>query len=211
MTFEVRTPHDYLCRSNASGRHVTGLERITLELFSPDALAPLDVVPVTARGTRQMVMTQTIGLPMRLARSSAVLLCPGFPPSPLLRPFAARVLPYIHDIFLLSRRSDLSRRAKLYMAELSNLRCGVIRDFSLIQSIQAASWPLTAVPTPKLLSIGLPSAMSSICDRPNAPSERSEIGIAARGPGHGGAAQEFSRSRKDRCGLARAWLSRRDA
>ena len=99
------------------GRHVTGLERITLELFSPDALAPLDVVPVTARGTRQMVMTQTIGLPMRLARSSAVLLCPGFPPSPLLRPFAGRVLPYIHDIFLLSRRSDLSRRAKLYMAE----------------------------------------------------------------------------------------------
>ena len=33
------------------GRHVTGLERITLELFSPAALAPLDVVPVTAHGT----------------------------------------------------------------------------------------------------------------------------------------------------------------
>ena len=98
------------------GRHVTGLERITLELFSATALAPLDIVPVTARGTRQMVTTQTLGLPMRLATSSSILLCPGFPPSPLLRPFAARVLPYIHDDFLLTRRGDLNARARLYMA-----------------------------------------------------------------------------------------------
>jgi glycosyltransferase involved in cell wall biosynthesis len=98
------------------GRHVTGLERITLELFSPAALAPLEIVPVTAHGTRQMVTTQTFGLPMRLVSSSSILLCPGFPPSPLLRPFASRVLPYIHDIFLLSRPADLNRRARLYMA-----------------------------------------------------------------------------------------------
>jgi glycosyltransferase involved in cell wall biosynthesis len=99
------------------GRAVTGLERITLELFSPAALAPLDVVPVTARGTAAMVLTQTFGLPALMARSpSAVLLCPGFPPSPLLLPFAARVIPYIHDVFLLSRRRDLNTRAKLYMA-----------------------------------------------------------------------------------------------
>jgi glycosyltransferase involved in cell wall biosynthesis len=98
------------------GRHVTGLERITLELFSAAALAPLDVVPVTSRGTRQMVTTQTLGLPMRLATSSSILLCPGFPPSPLLRPFASRVLPYIHDDFLISRVADLNARARLYMA-----------------------------------------------------------------------------------------------
>jgi glycosyltransferase involved in cell wall biosynthesis len=99
------------------GRHVTGLERITLDLFSPAALAPLDIVPVTAHGTRQMVTKQTFELPMRLAASSSsTLLCPGFPPSPLLRPFASRVLPYIHDIFLLSRPADLNRRARLYMA-----------------------------------------------------------------------------------------------
>jgi glycosyltransferase involved in cell wall biosynthesis len=98
------------------GRHVTGLERITLELFSAAALAPLDVVPVTARGLRQMLTTQTLGLPMRLAASSSILLCPGFPPSPLLRPFASRVLPYIHDDFLITRRAELSMRARLYMA-----------------------------------------------------------------------------------------------
>jgi glycosyltransferase involved in cell wall biosynthesis len=100
------------------GRAVTGLERITQELFSPSALAPLEAVPVTARGTAAMILTQTIGLPARLARSRAsILLCPGFPPSPLLLPFGARVVPYIHDVFLLSRRSDLNRRARLYMAE----------------------------------------------------------------------------------------------
>jgi glycosyltransferase involved in cell wall biosynthesis len=98
------------------GRHVTGLERITQELFSREALAPLEILPVTSQGTAQMVATQTFGLPWRLATSSSMLLCPGFPPSPLLRPFASRVLPYIHDDFLLSRRADLNARARLYMA-----------------------------------------------------------------------------------------------
>lgn len=99
------------------GRHVTGLERITLELFSQEALAPLDVVPVTAQGAGRMPVTQTFALPSRLLDPSSILLCPGFPPSPLLRPFAARVIPYIHDMFLLSRRGDLNWRAKLYMAK----------------------------------------------------------------------------------------------
>ncbi len=98
------------------GRHVTGLERITLELFSAASLAPLDIVPVVASGTGQLIMTQTFGLPWRMAASSSLLLCPGFPPSALLRPFASRVIPYIHDVFLLSRRQDLNLRAKLYMA-----------------------------------------------------------------------------------------------
>lgn len=98
------------------GRHVTGLERITQELFSETALKPLDVIPVRSSGTRQMITTQTLGLPARLATSNALLLCPGFPPSPLLRPFAERVLPYIHDDFLITRSADLNIRAKLYMA-----------------------------------------------------------------------------------------------
>jgi glycosyltransferase involved in cell wall biosynthesis len=99
------------------GRAVTGLERITLELFSPSALAPLPIAPVTARGTAAMVMTQTFGLAARLAGSpSSLVLCPGFPPSPLLLPFGGRVIPYVHDLFLLTRRRDLNRRARLYMA-----------------------------------------------------------------------------------------------
>jgi glycosyltransferase involved in cell wall biosynthesis len=98
-------------------RPVTGLERITLELFSRQALAPLDVVPVTARNMPGMLARQAFGLPARLARSpSSILLCPGFPPTPLLYAFRRRVIPYIHDVFLLSRRGDLNWRAKLYSA-----------------------------------------------------------------------------------------------
>jgi glycosyltransferase involved in cell wall biosynthesis len=100
------------------GRVITGLERITLELFSAEALAPFQIVPVTAHGTARMVAAQTLGLPARLAASwSAILLCPGFPPSPLLLPFAPRVIPYIHDVFLLTRPDDLNLRARLYMVE----------------------------------------------------------------------------------------------
>ncbi|MFZ5734776.1 MAG: glycosyltransferase [Pseudomonadota bacterium] len=99
------------------GRPVTGLERITLELFSPESLPSLPLTPVTARGTADMVATQTIGLPARMLGTSNVLLCPGFPPSPLLLPFADRVVPYIHDLFLMSRQQDLNQRARLYMAK----------------------------------------------------------------------------------------------
>lgn len=99
------------------GRHVTGLERITIELFSPASLAPLELTPVTANGTGNMVLTQTFGLPLRLSDPSAILLCPGFPPSPLLLPFAGRIVPYIHDLFLITRPEDINVRARLYMAK----------------------------------------------------------------------------------------------
>lgn len=99
------------------GRHVTGLERITIELFSPASLPSLSLTPITARGTADMMATQTVGLPARMFDPSSVLLCPGFPPTPLLLPFAERVVPYIHDLFLMSRQQDLNPRARLYMAK----------------------------------------------------------------------------------------------
>ena len=99
------------------GRRVTGIERITTELFAPHSLAPVELTPVTAHGTAKMTLAQTFGLPLRMADPSAVLLCPGFPPGPLLLPFAARVVPYVHDMFLMTRPQDLNIRAKLYMAK----------------------------------------------------------------------------------------------
>ena len=44
------------------GRRVTGIERITTELFSQRSLAPVELTPVTARGNLSMMMTQTFGL-----------------------------------------------------------------------------------------------------------------------------------------------------
>src|SRR6185437_7722052 len=82
-----------------------------------EALAPLDVIPVRAGGMRDMIFTQAFGLPACLARApSSILLCPGFPPMPLAHVFGRRVIPYVHDVFLLSRRADLTWRARLYSA-----------------------------------------------------------------------------------------------
>jgi len=99
------------------GRHVTGLERITLELFSREALAPLDIDIATSASVPDMIFKQSVALPFELARDRrAILVCPGFPPSMPASLFGARCLPYIHDLFLITRPADLNRRAKLYMA-----------------------------------------------------------------------------------------------
>lgn len=98
------------------GRHVTGLERITLELFSQHALAPLEVVPIPAKTRVGMLLAQMLKLPfLTIINAGSVLICPGFPPSPLATMLGPRVLPYIHDLFLLTRKQDLNFRARWLM------------------------------------------------------------------------------------------------
>lgn len=110
------TPAIYVDETHL-GRHVTGLERITLELFSKEALTPLPLIPVRASGTLSIIAAQTLALPARLlANRRALAICPGFPPSIPLSRFGARVVPYVHDCFLLTRPQDLNWRAKTYMA-----------------------------------------------------------------------------------------------
>jgi glycosyltransferase involved in cell wall biosynthesis len=127
----------YVDHTHLGRRRVTGIERITTELFSERSLAPIALTPVTARGTAGMMLTQTFGLPVRLADPSAILLCPGFPPSPLLLPFATRVIPYIHDLFLMTRPEDLNARAKLYMAKPFKLAVSRYPRF-LVNSLDTA-------------------------------------------------------------------------
>ncbi len=96
---------------------ITGIERVALELFSPEALGSFRVRSLKAKSISQMVLLQHTGFVQELIRDkTAVLVCPGFPPAPTLLPFRSRVIPYIHDTFLLTRWSDLSLRAKLYMS-----------------------------------------------------------------------------------------------
>ncbi len=100
------------------GRHVTGIERITRELFSPEALAPVPVHAVRARGLASMLIAQNIKLPVKaMTDRGALILCPGFPPSFFLSMFRGQVLPYIHDLFLLERHQDLNLKARLYMVK----------------------------------------------------------------------------------------------
>ena len=112
MTARLYVDHTHL------GRTVTGIERITIELFSDAALAPLHLEPVSGGSTARLMAAQQLGLPARLfADRDAVVLCPGFPPSmPLTLIGGRRVIPYIHDCFLITRPDELNWRARLYMA-----------------------------------------------------------------------------------------------
>jgi len=106
----------YLDQTHLRG-HVTGIERITLDLFAPDRLAPHEVRPVTSGTLPGMIGQQHVGLPLRaLADRDALFLFPGFPPGPLCAVVAPRCLLYVHDTFLLDRPEDLSLKSRLYMS-----------------------------------------------------------------------------------------------
>ncbi|MCJ2071593.1 glycosyltransferase [Methylobacterium sp. J-030] len=98
-------------------RHVTGIERVTLDLFAPDKLAPHTVRAITSASLPGMIAAQHLALPLRALRDrDALFLFPGFPPGPLCALAAERCLLYVHDTFLLTRPEDLSLRSRLYMS-----------------------------------------------------------------------------------------------
>lgn len=100
------------------GRHVTGIERIAIELFEKAGLAGVAMRPVRARGgTLGMILVQQLLIPLlALVHPRALFVFPGFPPSPLMSLARRRTILYVHDCFLLTRRQDLGWKARLYMA-----------------------------------------------------------------------------------------------
>ncbi|MGU3538533.1 glycosyltransferase [Methylobacterium sp. A54F] len=106
----------YVDRTHVRG-HVTGIERVAIDLFAPERLAPHTVRILESRGLAHMIAAQQLGLPARaLADPAALFVFPGFPPPPLCAPFAERCLVYVHDTFLVTRSADLSLKSRLYMA-----------------------------------------------------------------------------------------------
>ncbi|MEL6062789.1 MULTISPECIES: glycosyltransferase [unclassified Methylobacterium] len=111
-----RTRRIYLDQTHLRG-HVTGIERVTLDLFAPDKLAPHAVRIVTGGSLPGMIAAQHLGLPLHALRDrDALFLFPGFPPGPLCALAAERCLLYVHDTFLVTRPEDLSLRSRLYMS-----------------------------------------------------------------------------------------------
>lgn len=99
------------------GRHVTGIERVTIEQFEKVDFQGADVRHVRSKGVLTMILAQQFLLPLlALLHPRAIFVFPGFPPSPFFRLIRERVVLYVHDLFLLTRRQDLGRKAKLYMA-----------------------------------------------------------------------------------------------
>lgn len=113
------------------GRTVTGIERIALEVFSPEALQRDDLIYVKADGLADLVRRQWMTLPrLALSPRTSVVICPGFPPSLALCGAAgAKVLPYIHDLVLLERVEELNARARLYMRPSFRHAVATLRRF----------------------------------------------------------------------------------
>lgn len=101
------------------GRRASGIERITEELFSDEALRPLPVTGFVASGAGRVAVAaaQMALAPLCMAaKRDTVWVFPGFPPSPLASAFRERAVMYVHDMFLVTRRQDLNRAAKVYMS-----------------------------------------------------------------------------------------------
>lgn len=100
------------------GRRASGIERITSEQFNDAVLSPLTIAPFRSSETRLgMMFAQMVSLPWHAVRKrSELFIFPGFPPSPYFALQRDRSILYVHDVFLLTRRADLNRAAKYYMA-----------------------------------------------------------------------------------------------
>ena len=134
------TVMDCIIDETHCGRHVTGIERITLELFSAQALHPLQVMPVRARNRKAMVLDQIVRLPwLAMRHREALVLCSGFPPTPPLTMLGQRVIPYIHDLFLLTRPQELNWRARAYMAPSLRFALQRLRHFMVNSETTAAA------------------------------------------------------------------------
>lgn len=114
------------------GRHVTGIERVSIEQFETVTFADANVTHVRANGLLSLIFRQQIWLPLlALFHPRAMFVFPGFPPSPLFILIPGRVILYVHDLFLITRRGDLGTRAKLYMAWPFSLAVRRLRAFQV--------------------------------------------------------------------------------
>jgi glycosyltransferase involved in cell wall biosynthesis len=112
-------------------RHASGIERITRESFSPEALAPLPVRPFHGpEGKLGIIAAQMVGLPLFAMRhTSDVFVFPGYPPSPYFNLIPRRSVLYIHDVFLLTRPQNLNATGRYYMKPNFKLALKYFRHF----------------------------------------------------------------------------------
>jgi glycosyltransferase involved in cell wall biosynthesis len=112
------------------GRHVTGIERVSIEQFEKVAFDGAEIVPVRSTGVASMVLRQQFFMPLlALRHPRALFVFPGFPPSPLFSLIRERVYMYVHDTFLITRTADLSTKARLYMAPQFRVAVGRLKNF----------------------------------------------------------------------------------
>ena len=112
------------------GRHVTGIERVSVEQFEKVGFEGAQVIPVRSSGVASMILRQQVLLPLlAILHPRARFVFPGFPPSPIFSLMPKRTTMYVHDTFLITRRSDLSTKARLYTAPQFKLAVRRLTNF----------------------------------------------------------------------------------
>jgi len=130
------------------GRNTTGIERITEELFNETALGTDSIYHITSGSTWLLIVKQWFYITIKsILNPNAKVLTPGFPPSILLSFLRGnKVVPYIHDMFLLSRQNEINIRAKYYMRPslsyaAKNLNCFFVNSNKTATELQAYCKP----------------------------------------------------------------------
>jgi glycosyltransferase involved in cell wall biosynthesis len=116
-------------------RRASGIERVTVEQFSGNVLSPLQLSPLAAsyKNRISVFLAQMIGLPLHALRhSDEIYIFPGFPPSPYFAFSGACSVLFVHDLFLLTRRSDLNSVGRYYLAPLFYL---AIKNFKYFLTV----------------------------------------------------------------------------
>jgi len=99
------------------GRKLTGIERISADIFSQKYTDDIDFVYTANASSLGMIKEQWYCMLKYMRDNPGVdFVFPGFPPSILVSLlYPSQVIPYVHDLFLMERPEDLSVKAKLYM------------------------------------------------------------------------------------------------
>jgi glycosyltransferase involved in cell wall biosynthesis len=167
------------------GRRASGIERITSELFSADALPFKSRTYLAGTGRLGVVAAQMFGIPWSAVRNpDDLFVFPGFPPSPYFSFIPERSVLYVHDLFLLTRREQLNAAGKYYMAPLFRLAARRFRNFltnseDTARKLRAYCDPAASVMPyrPRMRNVlGL-----SVGDRGNLPARPDKLRVVALG------------------------------
>lgn len=109
--------HRLLLDTCATSGYVTGLERVA-EVLKKDLGSQVEFDTVTSDSSLTLVRAQYLDtIHWMLKNPKGLLVTTTFPPSLLATAtWPHRVIPYVHDLFLINQIASLNRNARIYMA-----------------------------------------------------------------------------------------------
>jgi len=121
----------YIDFTHMDKRSVSGIERVCQTVFTGSGWDRHEVEYVRGGSTLKLIVQQWFGIPLRmLLDRNAILICPGFPPAPIVTYlFRRRLFVYVYDLFLIERKADLNWRARWYMAPSFRYAIGNAKNF----------------------------------------------------------------------------------